>query len=197
MRFLRFGLIALVALTACKQREEAPAAPAPKTVASTSASSSGPGFDVQAAKVALPETQGTPEKKTADFGGHEVTIEVCSLDTALPPMTDSSWDRALPSMTVAADGTLYVLDPQNKIRHYVNRASRGCELVLDPKFGTNGLLDLSLSNGYALAADSAGALYATSGGIGMKNKRIVLTDKTGKATDHCDGFLRLQPSSKR
>lgn len=149
-------------------------------------------FDPTTAKVALPETQAKPEKKKVDFGGTEVTVEVCALDTLLPPMADKSWDRALPSMTVAADGTLYVLDPENKLRHYVNRDPRGCELVLDKKFGDGGLLDAGLSDGYSLAADGSGAIYATSGGIGAKSKKIV----GEKVEDHCSGFLRTQPSSK-
>lgn len=187
--------LAAVAVVACKKEgdghddEHGPRKLPPSAL---SAEKPPAAFDPTTAKVAVPETQAKPEKKKADFGGNEVTVEVCALDTLLPPMADKSWERALPSMTVAADGTLYVLDQANKIRHYVNRDPRGCELVLDKKFGDGGLLDAGLTDGYALAADASGAIFATSGGIGMKTKKIVAE----KVEDHCAGFLRTQPSSK-
>lgn len=186
-------LLVAVCAFACKGRGDPPAADkAPPPVASTSATAkAGAGFDTAAAKVALPTTQSSPETKKARFGPSEVTIDVCALDTAAPPLAASGWDDALKSMAVTADGTIYVLDHENKIRRYVNRVKRGCELVLDPRFGDKGVLDASLGDGYALATDAAGVLYATSGGIGMKSKRIA----GGKVAEHCDGTLRVQPSS--
>jgi len=187
-RLVLCGLV--FAVMGCPKKEEAPAEK-PAAAKPSASAPAAPKIDLESAKVALPETQGTPEKKTADFGGGEVTIEVCALDTALPPMADPTWERALPSMTAAPDGSLYVLDPKFNVRHYVNRAHKGCELVLDRTFGKDGLLDAGLSDNYQLSSDAKGTIYAGSGSIGMKGKKIV----DGKVDKFCDGTLRMQPSS--
>lgn len=130
------------------------------------------------------------------LGALPVVASICKLDTSAPALEDPQWwDHALQSMAVAGDGTLYVLDHQNKLRRYVNRSTQSCELVLDRSFGTGGVRDLGFPTTIgsilrSVSVDTRGAVHVSDGGIGSKDKIVGET-----LTDGCDGYFLASPSS--
>lgn len=185
----RWILLLLLTSVACKheaKEEAAPSSAAPAAPAAVTKPAAKP-----KAKVALPPISHAADQAVT-FAGKSTKFIVCKFDERAPVMADKDWwFHALEAMVVAKDGTLYVLDHENKIRHYVNQAEGGCELALDPGFGKAGILDFDSKRSSILndvAMDDKGALYFSWTRIA---KKIV----DGKAADYCDGFIRADPSS--
>lgn len=188
LRFvLAFSLLS--APFACKRTTNESTPPPPAASAST--------MSVPSAKarkkvaVALPPISPVSDKAVT-FAGKETKVVVCKLDASAPVMSDKEWwFHALASMAVAKDGSLYVVDQENKLRHYVNQSTDGCELALDAEFGKAGIMDFQSSRGSILnsvATDAKGAVYFS---WHKDPKKIV----DGVAKDFCSGFVRADASS--
>jgi len=134
-------------------------------------------------EVALPPVGlDKPEKQT--LGGKEISAELCKMDKAGSDMHDEWFHKALRAAAIAADGSLYILDHELKVRKYKNQKDDGCELALDKTFGKDGILDLGYAkDGSAdqLSVDKSGAIYVN----GSPAKKIV----DGKATDFDCGAI--------
>jgi hypothetical protein len=193
---LAIGLVLVLAeigLPGCHSRDSRGAAATSSSAASAKAA---PKPDpLAAARVAFPAVADTAPR-AARFGDASVTVTLCKLDTSAPPMQDAKWwDHTVTSMAVAGDGTIYVLDHQQKLRHYVNRSPAGCELVLDPGFGKGGVRDVGAPAGgsilYDVSVDAGGGVHVSSGGVGTKD--VVIRGE--KQTEGCEGTFRSSPSS--
>lgn len=142
-------------------------------------------------KVAPPPIS-MPSDKKVDFGGKETRVVVCSLDASAPVMADKDWwFHAITSMALAKDGSLYAVDHENKLRHYINQSKDGCELALDPDFGKGGVMDFDSKRGSIVnscAVDGKGAVYFS---WHKAPKKIV----DGKVTDFCGSFVKASWSS--
>lgn len=191
MSHRRWLLVVLLGSLACKR--EAPsdsAEPAPKAKASAEPAPK----KRPKAKVALPPfsapNEGKPQELT--FAGKDVKLVICKLDEAAPPMVDKDWwFHALSGLAVAKDGSVYVVDHENKLRKYQNQSKDGCELALDPEFGKAGVMDFasprsSVING--VTVDSKDAVYFS---WNKAPQKIV----GGKAEDFCSGWVRADPYS--
>lgn len=174
-------------------------APSPVTTSSSAPASSAAASAsaLASATVAFPdlsESALAPQK--GKLGASSVVASVCKLDTSAPALEDPQWwNHALQSMAVAGDGTIYVLDQQNKLRHYVNRSAESCELVLDRAFGAGGVRDLGFPTTIgsilrSVSVDARGGVHVSDGGIGSKDKIVGAT-----LSDGCDGYFFASPDS--
>ncbi|MBI2395599.1 MAG: hypothetical protein HYV09_38895 [Deltaproteobacteria bacterium] len=177
------ALLVLSTLLACKR--EAPkedAAPA-KSAAPVAAAAPKAKKKV---KVAAPPISAESDKAIT-FAGKDTKVVVCKLDESAPPMIDKDWwHHSLTGMAVARDGTLYVVDHEQKLRHYVNQSEGGCELALDESFGKGGVMDFQSSRGSVIndvATDDKGAVYFS---WHKAPKKIV----GNEVTEHCSDFIR-------
>jgi hypothetical protein len=141
--------------------------------------------------VALPATVklGTPKAK--DIGGKHIAAELCKLDTTASPMQSTDFDHAIGGIVQASDGSLFLVDHEGKLRKYTVQTPSPCELVLDSKFGQNGVLTLEPkpedSKEYdTVSIDPQGNLYVS--GNGAKAK---LVTAAGQASPACDEFGKL------
>ena len=147
LRRLLFALIAVP--LACKKEPSATtSAPAPSPSASAPVK--------KLAKVALPPIT-APADKELTLGDKKTHLVVCKLDVSAPTISDKDWwHHTVTSMAVAPDGSLYVVDHEQKIRHYVNQSEKGCELALE------GVRDFQSSRGSFINAawvDNKGTVY--------------------------------------
>jgi hypothetical protein len=178
----------LVVAVGCKGKGEAPA-PSGSTSATPAASAS------QSAEVSvkIPPIERLIPKQAFDVAGTRVTLQLCRLDASAPAIESSEQSDATAPLAAAPDGTIWVIDHQKKLRHYVNRSATGCELVLDRAFADGGVLDLKDAEGRSsfrsVAVDGKGVVYVTG-----NNKTKMLAG--GKLVDHCQGYFRAQPTSK-
>lgn len=147
-----------------------------------------------AASVEVPPIDSLVPKRTFDFAGTPTTIELCRLDAAAPKIFASESGAARAPLAAAPDGSLWVLDHERKLRHYVNQSTRGCELALDRTFGERGVLDLAAAGGGSerfsrVVVDAKGVVYLT----GDATKKL----DAGKLVDHCAGaWMRTDPTTK-
>ncbi|MBS2012167.1 MAG: hypothetical protein JST00_04740 [Deltaproteobacteria bacterium] len=166
----------------------------------TTLSSAVTGKDGVAAKTAkesvpveVPPVARLVPKRTFQFGGVPMTVELCRFDASAPKIfaTESSAARA--PLAAAPDGSLWVLDHERRLRHYVNGSARGCELALDRTFGQGGILDLAAAGGgterfLRVVVDAKGVVYLT----GDSTKKL----EGGKLVDHCAGaWMRTDPTT--
>ena len=131
----------------------------------------------------------TPAPK--DLGGKHIVAELCKLDTGAPVMQSSDFDHAIGGIAAAPDGSLYVVDHEGKLRKYTVQSASPCQLALDTKFGTNGVLTLEPkpddSKEYdTVSVDPKGNVYVS--GSGAKAKMVT---PTGQASAACDEWGRL------
>lgn len=80
------------------------------------------------------------EPKVFKLAGKDLKVEVCALDTSVPPLRAEFFGDALREFAGSAKGELYVLDPDKKIRKYLPQKGDKCVLMLDPNFGDKGVL---------------------------------------------------------
>lgn len=95
-------------------------------------------------KFALPNVEITPaeDRKKLVLAGKELSAEACLLDTSVPEMKDEWFSNALRGFAAAPDGSLYAIDNDQKIRHYIPEPGDTCKLAIDASFGDKGLLKL-------------------------------------------------------
>lgn len=120
------------------------------------------------ATVAVPKYK-TREVKPAELGGQKLKATVCAFDTKIPvPMSDS-FSNAVMGFAIGPDDTIWIVDAEGKVRHYVNQAPDGCELALDDKFGTGGVLAIADTKAEErIAVDKNGVVYVNTGNGPMK-----------------------------
>lgn len=172
------ALVMMIALAACKKGGGAADAGAGATAA-------GPhGFSLPASvKLAAP--------KAKDLGGKHVVAEICKLDTGASVMQSQDFDHAIGGIAAAADGSLYVVDHEGKLRKYTVQTPSPCQLALDTKFGQGGVLALETkpedSKEYdTVSVDPKGNVYVSGGGAKAK-----LVTPAGQASAACDESGRL------
>jgi hypothetical protein len=169
----------LVAVAGCKKGNNAGDAGA-------AATGTGPhGF-------ALPANVKLDTPKPKELGGKHVVAELCKLDTGASVMQSQDFDKAIGGIAAAPDGSLYVVDHEGKLRKYTVQTASPCQLALDTKFGTGGVLALETkpedSKEYdTVSVDSKGNVYVS--GNGAKAK---LVTPAGQASTACDEFGRFR-----
>lgn len=92
--------------------------------------------------VANVEFMDADERKKVTFGGKDLSAEACMLDTSVPDMKDEWFSNAMRGMAAAPDGSLYVIDNNKMVRHYIPQAGDSCKLGIDATFGDKGILKL-------------------------------------------------------
>lgn len=95
-------------------------------------------------RFALPNVELSPpdERTKVSLGGKELAAEACLFDTSVPEMKDEWFSNALRGLAAAPDGSLYVIDPEKKVRHYIPEPGEACKLAIDASFGEKGILKL-------------------------------------------------------
>lgn len=111
------------------------------------------------------------ESRKVSLGGKALTAEACLLDTSAPDMTHEWFNQAIRGLVAAKDGSLYVLDHEQKVRHYLVEPGETCKLALDPSFGAHGVFTLptpadsiSILDDGTIAAYTLGKLMRIQGG---------------------------------
>ncbi len=194
---LRLPVVVLVALFAGACKKSAATADAGATVTSASvASPSVPlpkGTKIDAAAVVeVPPIARLSPAQVFDFAGTVTTMQLCRMDASAPTIFASDSSLARAPLAAAPDGSLWVLDHQKKLRHYVNRAPRGCELVLDQAFGDHGMLDLA-----ALGSERYGRVLVDARGVVYLSGDTTKKLQGGKLVEHCAGeWMRTDPTTK-
>ncbi len=140
------------------------AAPAKSAVASP------PVFSGAKVAVELPKYKpGTA--KPSDLGGAKLTVTLCKFDAKTPMPIADSFSDAVGGMAFAPDDSLWLIDGDGKVRHYVNQDPAGCELALDTKVGEGGIFTVPDSKAdERIGVDKSGVVYFNTG---MGPKRIV------------------------
>lgn len=186
---MRWTLALLVLSTVIACKREAPKEDVPPAKSAAPAASAAP--KKKKAKVALPPISAESDKAIA-FAGKDTKVVLCKLDESAPAMTDKDWwFHALTSMAVAKDGSIYVVDHEQKLRHYVNQSDGGCELALDDAFGKGGVMDFQSPRGSIVnfvSTDDKGAVYFS---WSKKPKKIV----GAEVTEFCSDFIRADAFS--
>jgi hypothetical protein len=179
MNYVRLASLSAL-FFACKKEPEPTAKPAPAPPPSATVSAK------KLVKVAPPPIT-APSDKELTFAGKKTKAIVCKLDDSAPMMVDKDWwHHSLTSMAVARDGSIYVVDHQEKLRHYINQSDRDCELALDPEFGDKGIWDFKSPRGSIInfvTVDAKGNVYFN---WHKKPQRIV----GNKAEDVCSDTIR-------
>jgi hypothetical protein len=135
------------------------------------------------------------DRKSATFGGKEVSAEICKLDETGPMMGHESFDKAIRGVAAAPGGLVYVLDHEGKLRRYTSSKGGECVLTLDKGFGEGGILTLEADAEKAdyfdtLTIDGKGDVYV-SGFIAAPRKV-----SGGTATTACKDTGRLFVDTK-
>ena len=172
------ALVMLVALAACKKGGGA-------ADAGAAATAGGPHT------FALPASVKYDTPKPKDLGGKHIVAELCKLDTGGSVMQSSDFSHAIGGIAAAPDGSLYVVDHEGKLRKYTVQTPSPCQLALDTKFGTGGVLTLEPkpddSKEYdTVSVDPKGNVYVSGGGAKAK-----MVTPTGQASAACDEWGRL------
>ncbi|HEX8790638.1 MAG TPA: hypothetical protein VF765_06775 [Polyangiaceae bacterium] len=172
-----FTLLVLVAVAACKRGGS-------NADAGAAATAGGPHT------FALPASVKLEAPKPKDLGGKHVVAEVCKLDTAGSVMQSQDFSHAIGGIVAAPDGSVYLVDHEGKLRHYTVQTSP-CQLALDPKFGTGGVLAMEPkpddSKEYdTVSIDPKGNLYVSGGGAKAK-----LVTPAGQVSTACEDTGRF------
>lgn len=173
-----FALLLLVAVAACKK--------------GGSAADAGAGATAGGAHTfALPANVKLGTPKPADLAGKHVAAELCKLDTGASVMQSQDFDHAIGGIAAAADGSIYVVDHEGKLRKYTVQTPSPCQLALDTKFGQGGVLTLEPkpddSKEYdTVSVDPKGNVYVSGGGAKAK-----IVTPAGQASPACDDTGRL------
>lgn len=95
-------------------------------------------------RFALPNISLDPPeaRRKITFGGQRLTAEACWLDTSVPELEDEWFPNPLRHLVASPDGSIYLTDQHNKVRHYIPEPGEVCKLAIDPSFGEKGLLTL-------------------------------------------------------
>lgn len=147
--------------------------------------------------VSLPDAVKFEKPEPMQFDGKKVKAEVCKLDDRGKEMTSEDFSGAIGDIALVPDGSVYVIDPQAKLRHYLVQSDSPCELALDDDFGKGGVLSLDsdaekAKNYNALAVDGKGHLFVSGWGPPKK------LSKDGKLKAICgdaSGKLVIDPST--
>lgn len=185
-------MLTLAAGTACGSKDKGGTSSAKPEASGASSSSSKPAAAAKV-EVVLPPIK-KQDQKPQTLGGKTLKGEVCKFDKAGPVMKDESFSKALRDVAFAADGKIYVLDDEVKLRRYTNQSADGCELALDKSFGKDGILDIGLKRDAwhdTLSVDKAGAVYVSQEFGSGDSKKIV----DGKVSDQCGGDIQTSPSA--
>jgi hypothetical protein len=179
-------------VTACGSKETGGASSAKPEAGSAKPSTSAKPAAAKVEVVLPPINKQEQEPQT--LGGKTLKGEICKFDKSGPVMKDESFSKALRDVAFAADGKIYVLDDEVKLRRYTNQSADGCELALDKSFGKDGILDVGLKRDDwhdSLSVDKAGAVYVSKGFGSGESKKVV----DGKVTELCGEDLQTSPDS--
>jgi hypothetical protein len=175
----------LALLGACK-KDSGGAAPAGSGASSAPVAVSASAAPAPAkADVGYPAGVKMSPPKAKQVGGTTIQADVCKLDKRGADMKDSDFANAIKGLAPAPDGGVYVVDNAGSVRKYLVQSPSPCELALDQKFGTGGILavepDAKKAKDYdTVQIDSKGTLYVS----GYQKVQMVTAD--GKVTKICD-----------
>lgn len=113
-------------------------------------------------QVEIPKYE-TREKKPLELGGQKLTATVCAFDTRKPMPDSDSFSSSLQGLAIGPDDSIWLVDAEGAVRHYTNQDPAGCELVLDDKFGTGGVLVPEGKAEERIGVDKNGVVYVNTG----------------------------------
>ena len=176
--------------------------PAASAASSASASADASGDDKKPIKkLSQPSGQKTAvppveigETAEVTLGGKKIRGEVCALDTSLPVMQSEWFSKSVGEIAAGADGSLYLVDSEGKLRKYTPSKGEKCELYADRSFGKQGRLDVpGAKDGEdtKLSTDKAGNVF-----VSTNDEKLRLVG--GKLSKLCGGYgtLRVDESGK-
>jgi hypothetical protein len=195
------GLVATMAvISACSKDSgssgAATAASGASASAAPAASSAAPAAPAKV-EVGLPTGVKLDKPKAATIGGKTVTADICKLDKRGADMKSTDFAKAIRSVQPSADGGLFVLDSDAKIRKYTVQSASPCELALDTKWGTAGILTIEdnakkADDYLTIQVDKTGNVYASG------YQKVKMVTPTGTVSTVCgddSGTLIIDRSS--